>query len=67
MAELVLFIAGSSGGKESIEHVYGHVFRVLTSITQDEGIFAELLCMFCAILTRIVCRVAIFQLCLKTS
>ena len=64
-AELELLIASPSGSKESIEHVHGQVFGVLTSVAKDEGIFTELLGKFCDILTGIVSRAVILQSCLQ--
>ena len=64
-AKLELLIASPSGGAESIEHVHGQVFGVLTGVAENEGIFAKLLGEFCDVLTGVVCRAAIFQLCLQ--
>ena len=61
-AELELLIASPSSSEESIEHVHGQVFGVLTSVAENEGIFSKLLGEFCNVLTRVVCRVAILQL-----
>ena len=61
-AELELLVASSARSQEGIEHIHGQVLGVLTSIAEDEGIFAELLGEFCDVLTGVVCRAAIFQL-----
>ena len=61
-AKLELLIACPSSGKESIEHVHGQVFGVLTGVAENEGVFSKLLGEFCDVLSGVICRVAILQL-----
>ena len=60
--ELLIAFFCPSGGEESIEHVHGQVFGVLTGVAENEGVFSKLLGEFCDVLAGVICRAAILQL-----